>query len=348
MQYTERIKTALNYAEESSKRSRWIVFIMQLAVILVIASIWQQDEHNWVQKRLDAAQNLVRVLTCNPSAIYGQEAVQASQKALPTNAVFPQRIDAEYADSKYYCSGITKEQEKSAQEYHKGWNFSLVEAKKNVADLQQIMVNRVLGVSVPVLGASFDINDLSVISGFTFAILLSWFHFSLLRQQKNVRHVFDIARRADWSGRETGNYLSATYYLLAMTQVLTIPPSTPKDLESPTFLTRISRLPSLIMWTAVIAQIIVVLDDFATMGRGDALSQRVSHVETSLALILLLYLIFRTYLCFRLMAETQAEWVQAYKDMRTPISVRRGEARAQQARVDEGYSEASVVVDVTA
>lgn len=344
MQYIERIKTALNYAEESSKRSRWIVFILQLAVILVIASIWQQDDHNWVQKRFDAAQILVRVMTCNPGAIYGQDAVQASQKALPANAAFPQRIDAEFADSKYYCSTITKEQEKIAKDYHDDWKFSLIEAKKNVSDLQQIMANRVLGVSVPVLGLVFDINDLSVLSGFTFAILLSWFHFSLLRQQKNVRHVFDIARRADWSGKETGNYLSATYYLLAMTQVLTIPPSTPKDLEKPTLLTRISRLPSLIMWTAVIAQVIVVADDYLTMARGDVLNRRVSHVETSLALLLLLYLMFRTYLCFKLMAETQAEWNQAYKDMRTPISVRRGEAKAQQARDDEGYSDAPAPV----
>lgn len=336
MEYTERIKTALNYAEESSKRSRWIVFILQLAVILVVTSIWQQDERNWVQKRFDAAQALVRVLTCHPAAIYGEEAVQASQKALPANAVFPQRIDAEYADSRYYCSGITKEQEKIAKAYHDDWNFSLVEAKKNVADMQQIMSNRILGVSVPVLGLVFDINDLSVISGFTFAILLSWFHFSLLRQQKNVRHVFDIARRADWSGKETGNYLSAIYYLLAMTQVLTIPPSTPKDLEKPTLLTRISRLPSLIMWTAVIAQIIVVVDDYLTMARGDVLNKTVSHVETSLALLLLFYLMFRTYLCFKLMAETQAEWNQAYKDMRTPISIRRGEVKAQQAKDDEG------------
>jgi hypothetical protein len=342
VQYTERIKTALNYAEESSKRSRWIVFILQLAVILVIASIWQQDERNWVQKRFDAAQYLVRVLTCNPSAIYNPEAVHASQAALPANVALPTRIDSEYLDSKYYCSEITKEQETIARQYHQDWHFSLTEAKKNVSDLQQIMANRVLGVTVPVLGIIFDINDLSVISGFTFAILLSWFHFSLLRQQKNVRHVFDIARRADWSGKETGNYLSATYYLLAMTQVLTIPPSTPRDLENPNILMRISRLPSLIMWTAVVAQIIVVVDDCITMARGDALSRTVSHVETSLAFVLLFYLMFRTYLCFKLMAETQAEWIQAYKDMRTPISVRRGEAKAQQARIDEGDGDATV------
>jgi len=61
--------------------------------------------------------------------------------------------------------------------------------------------------------------------------------------------------------------------------------------------------------------------------------------------VLLLYLIFRTYLCFKLMAETQAEWIQAYKDMRTPISVRRGEAKAQQARDDEGYSDAPVPIN---
>jgi hypothetical protein len=342
VQYTERIKTALSYAEESSKRARWIVFILQLAVVLVISSIWQQAEHNWVQKRLDAAQDLVRVLTCDPGAIYGENALHNSQKELPATVVLPSRIDAEYLDSRYYCSEITEEKQKIAARYHHDWGFSLPEAKKNVADLQQIMANRILGFTVPVLGIVFDIDDLSVISGFTFAILLSWFHFSLLRQHKNVRHVFDIARRADWSGKEPGNSLSATYYLLAMTQVLTIPPSTPKDLENPGFLIRISRLPSLIMWTAVIAQIIVVIDDCITMARGDNLNPFVSHFETSLAFLLLFYLIFRTYLCFKLMAETQDEWVAAYKDMRIPISARKGEAQVTQMGEDEAHGDSAL------
>ena len=76
MQYTERVKIALNYAEESSKRSRWIVFMLQLTVIIVIASLWQEAESNWIQKRLNAAQDLVRVLSCAPEQIYGKDAVQ--------------------------------------------------------------------------------------------------------------------------------------------------------------------------------------------------------------------------------------------------------------------------------
>ncbi len=60
MDLPEPLKISLNYAEESSKRSRWIVFIMQLAVVLVIASVWAEDDSNWLQLRLNSAQSAVK------------------------------------------------------------------------------------------------------------------------------------------------------------------------------------------------------------------------------------------------------------------------------------------------
>lgn len=220
-----------------------------------------------------------------------------------------------------------------AEKYHKTWGYSLVEAKKNVADLQQIMANRVMGVSIPVLGVVFDINDLSLISGVTFVILLSWFHFALRRQNKNIRHVFYIAEQADLSEREDPvNCLSAAYFLLAMTQVLTIPPSSPAEIGKQTFLRRVSRLPSIIMWTAVIAQFAVVADDFMTMDPGNTLNPTVNYVETGLATALLIYLVIRTSECYRYMTDTQSVWDQALVDAFKSPAERRALARG--GRVD--------------
>jgi len=353
MQYTERIKLALTYAEESSKRARWIVFVLQLAVIVVIASLWQQADSNWLQQRLYAAQDLVRVLNCRPSAIYGTTLVdqvnkgqinkdQPNKDQINTAQINKDQIskpevqaaaghdDSDSLDTKYSCAAVLKDPARveRARKYQEDWGFSLAEARKNVADLQQLMVNRVLGISFPVLGVVFDVNDLSLLAAVTFAILLSWLHFAVQRQRKNVAHVFSIAEKADLSGNEAGNCLSATYYLLAMTQVLTIPPAEEREAGTPTLLKKISRLPSLIMWTAVIAEVMVLIDDGMTMARGSTLNSTVNYVESGLATLLLFYLIARTRACYRIMTDTQMVWNDAFRKARISPEERRRAAAA--------------------
>jgi hypothetical protein len=332
MQYTERIKLALTYAEESSKRARWIVFILQLAVIVVLASLWQQADSNWLQQRLYAAQDLVRVLSCQPDKVYGEAVVNEAKKSVDRGPSLMLTADAEYLDSKYSCAAVMKDDAKvkRAYKYQKDWGFSLAEAKKNVSDLQQLMVNRVLGVSFPVLGVVFDVNDLSLLAGVTFVILLSWFHFALRRQNKNIIHVFDIARQADLSGKEPDNCLSVTYYLLAMTQVLTIPPADEKDTQKPTFFAKMGKLSNLIMSTAVVAQALVLIDDGLTMARGDTLSPIVNYIESGLAALLWFYLIFRTKECYKIMANTQTVWNEAFNDARiSPADRRKASEKGQ-------------------
>jgi len=108
-----------------------------------------------------------------------------------------------------------------------------------------------------------------------------------------------------------------------MTQVLTIPPAEEKDIQKPTFLTKMGRLSSLIMWTAVVAQALVLIDDGLTMARGNTLNAMVNYIESGFAALLWFYLIFRTKDCYRIMAITQTVWNEAFKDARISPSDRR-------------------------
>ncbi len=209
---------------------------------------------------------------------------------------------------------LTAGERRQAIDYLKQWHFSLAQAKKNVADLQLMMANRVLGVTVPVLGVVFDINDLSIMAGVTFTILLSWFHFSLRRQHDNVKKVFELAGELDSKSKpNNSSNLKMAYDLLAMTQVLTIPPGASAGSRNLSLQRRLLRLPNLIMWTAVVAQAIVLTDDIVTMKHGDDLGVIVSHAETAIASLLLAYMTYRTIQCFRLMSETYSEWLSAYQ-----------------------------------
>ena len=168
------------------------------------------------------------------------------------------------------------------------------------------MNSRVLGVNIPILGASMDINDLSLMAGLSFSILLSWFQFSLRRQHDNVKKLFEIAK-------EHGE-LSTAYDLLAMTQVLTVPPARNANSPAFSFARRLSRLPSLILWTSVIAQGVVLGNDVETMQHGDILAPHVSTIETCLAFVLFAYMIIRTSQCFKMMSETYEQWKEACEE----------------------------------
>lgn len=316
MRLADPVKIALTYAEESSKRGRWIVFIMQLAVVLVIASVWAEDDSNWLQLRLNAAQSAVRLLECDPRNAYPSAKGYKPDDILHDQPRPASHLTEEDWDKEFLCTkALTATELSQGQKYLDQWHYSLAQAKKNVADLQQMMSNRVLGVTVPVLGIVFDINDLSLMAGVTFTILLSWFHFSLRRQHDNVKKVFELAEVADGPHPKTANspsVLKIAYDLLSMSQVLTIPPGTSADSRNLSLKRRLLRLPNLIMWTAVIAQIVVVVDDLATMKHGDDLGVGVSHAETAIASCLLAYMVYRTIQCFRLMGETYFEWVTAY------------------------------------
>jgi hypothetical protein len=311
---SEELKLALSYAEESTKRTRWIVFIMQLGVILVMASVWQQSDLNWLSLRLTASQRAVRYLECEPENAYASGRYPETMLRTAPKLHESTQITPEVLDDLYSCiaNPLNEVERKQARTFISDWGYSLSQAKQHVNILQQAVNAREMGISVPVLGITFDVNDLSVIAGLTFSVLLSWFFFSLKRQHKNIRRIFIIGRES--KNGETSDLCKA-YHLLAMSQVITIPPGRTTDSRNVPLLRRLSRLPNLIMWTAATAQLIVVIDDFETMEGGDYLSPLVNRAETALAIYLLIYILYRTVKCFQLIGNIDDEWLQAYSEI---------------------------------
>lgn len=324
----EELKLALDHVEESSTRTRWIVFILQLAVVLVLASLWHETDYDWLALRLEAAQDAVKLLTCEPEQAFipqlspdDPDALSDREKQNLRANLLQIKKDAKPAESAdlYMCEqfraehdGQRKGEEKKARSYLAIWGYSVEQIKKNVSDLQQLTTSRTLGVGVPVLGISFDVNDLSAIAGLTFAILLSWFYFNLRRQLKNLQWMFFVARNTKHNDR---SYLGATYHLLSMTQVLAIPPESSADSRNVSFIRRVSRLPTMIMWTAPLTLMFVLIDDITTLGTTDYLSRLVNRAETAVAIYLFIYVVYRTIKCFELIGETDHEWVTAYNEI---------------------------------
>ncbi len=87
---------------------------------------------------------------------------------------------------------------------------------QEVQELRKVRIEKIRLIQVPFFGAAFDMNDMGVFAGITFAIVLLWVRFSLSRQLSNFRLAFKAAEKQRKS--------KLCYELLAMQQVLSVPP----------------------------------------------------------------------------------------------------------------------------
>jgi len=135
--------------------------------------------------------------------------------------------------------------------------------------LMKSYVNNSYTVHVPFFGVSFDVNDLALLSGVAFIILLVLFRFCLARELDNLGVGFERAKK--------DQRLDTFYHLLAMRQVLTTPaidwPASPgdgRDLRRPGLMVKIVPKSLSILPALVLA--VVIIHDFATSDYGNAVS----------------------------------------------------------------------------
>jgi len=135
--------------------------------------------------------------------------------------------------------------------------------------LMKAYVNNTFTIHVPFFGISFDVNDLGLLSGVAFLILLLLFRFCLARELDNLRVGF---QKADREGR-----LDTFYLLLAMRQVLSMPRTdwpigrrASGNRKKPGLIVRV--VPKSLAWLPVIVLAVVIAHDLLTFPYGNAVS----------------------------------------------------------------------------
>lgn len=172
----------------SSDRSRRMVFIITTICVLILVANWNLHQASWARIRMRKAAEL-RALGQTP-----QPATTATTKK---NATSDQRA--------------------------KAYNELVVSA------YPEEYVKQMLVVQIPIVGIATDVNEIGMLGGVTLSLLMGILLLALMRQHENLYlSTFKIIRLHDHYSKERGdgeskaNYL---YHLLAMTQVLTSPPT---------------------------------------------------------------------------------------------------------------------------
>ncbi len=176
------IEDYLEASSDASARSRNMVLLLMVASILAFAGLLNSLQNQWMAERIERLGD--------PKGEYTQSWLGA------------------YPAAKNY---------KSPEDYSKAVDLYEKRYLDFCNSIQKAYVDNSLTIRVPVLGFSFDVNDLALLSGIGFIVILSCYRFFLSREIDNIRVSFAEAKS------EGLNKLEEFYRLLAMRQVFTVP-----------------------------------------------------------------------------------------------------------------------------
>jgi len=225
-----------------TKRVRATLLILGTAFVLFTISFYNSWQSGWYKSRIAVHEDQLKWLVFLTDTNYCSEAF-----GVPPTIPKEERKEFERARTYYIKLGYTPEI-----------------LKANLINYQRAKIENILLIKVPFFGIAFDINDLALVSGITFLILLSYLLYGLLLKLNDLNAVFELIKY--WEVNE--KIKSYAYVLLKSNQTLTIKPVT-NVLPNITFL---SIFPKLIYTLPTFLLAIIIIHDVYTKDLGGLLN----------------------------------------------------------------------------
>lgn len=180
----------------SSDSVRTVIVVMVTTSVLVFVGFWNsKPSGGWLDQRIEVRRAALRFFH-EPGQPEFEPATDLTPEALARYESAKKFI----ANSKFNTSSADDKDQLLAE----------------ILDLRKIRLEKIRLIQVPFFGTVFDMNDMGIFAGVAFTIVLLWFRYSLARQLRNLRLAFKEA--------EKSHQLKLCYDLLAMEQMLTVPP----------------------------------------------------------------------------------------------------------------------------
>lgn len=261
----------------SGNRGRSILILIITSSILVFSAYWNSRSNSWLNSRIRVVEDAIYWWDFN-----AQNRVLSD---LPEHEKYDNedrlRRGAEYVQ--------IRDIKDKAQ---------LAELLRGLYALRSEQVNVI---RIPFFGTAFDINDLGLLSGFSFVVLLMGFRFSLLRELFNVTLTFNVAKKT--------NQLEICYQRLAMHQVLHIPKILPYEYpRRQRLLVLWDNLPKLLFLLPVALQLVVFWQDLALFPFAARFYSSVIYISYAFELLFLILILVLTISCFRVANEISKIW----------------------------------------
>jgi hypothetical protein len=266
-------------AGDSARRSRLAFLVLMVASVLGFAAFWNSRQSGWLNTR------------------YRVEAdVQRWWPYLSTKREPPSLSDdlrGRFTQAQLFVQERISTPDSDAK--------ASVDADVDI--FRKLRATDVMSVRVPFFAVSFDVNDLGMIGGIGFVVILLWLAFCIASELRDTALVF---RRGDESG-----LLTHVYDLLIMQQVLTVAPQLEDEHESWT-----RWITKSLFWLPAVVQILVFVNDMNTWDAAeslDRLATRASAIGSGSALLLILAL---TGICWGNSVQLDRDWRARWKEVK--------------------------------
>ncbi len=291
---------ALELAKESSDRARTILLIMQVTCIIAFMAAWREAPFGWTLTRLKIAQTAVAYLgyvDCQKKQHPEAPGVGPDANSRSDACVAPEGGQA-----------LKPAEIELAKAYLAGSNLTLAQAEKHLDILYDMLVTHTMNVTVPFLGFTFDVNDLSVLGGMSFLLILVWFYFSLRREELNIAMLFQ---------QHKGQALNEVYRLASMTQVLTVTPKAhaPENKFKVKALASVLRL---LFFSPLAVQSFVLYIDRKTFGRVAPFNPHLVKGQFTAGVWFFMLMFFVTWWCLRRSRAVDKIWQDANSRRQAP------------------------------
>jgi hypothetical protein len=230
----------------AGSRSRRITLLLCFAGVLAFMAAWNSREKSWARMRYTRLAEFYPILN--------SDSVKGAKK-----------------DTVVFAKALTDKQ----LDYLK---VTGIDTKEEIEDLRKLYVDlkrEIYLVKVPILGITFDINDLGMFSGITFSLLMLLLWFVQEREEENLNFTLKSAYR--------NNLLNIYYTKLWMGQVLMVPPAKNRSKESywPVLLKALYFIP-------LLSQVYIFWNDWKTHKYGAIISEEMTEDLFLKSLIFLL------------------------------------------------------------
>jgi hypothetical protein len=287
---------------EASSRVRFVMLAVIVASVASIATLWSEHDGAWERSRLKVFDTKYSLLTacgvwehpleyrerCEEphqpeSRIEGETAISPPTKI--NYALLPPECQNEetICDAIRWFNDIGISTNRGAEAFaEKQW---------------EAYINNVRYVKSPVLGFTFDINDLGLLTGLTFSILMLVMVFYSNRAHENlavsmwkVREITKTEHCYD----DPGSKANLLYHALAMQQVFTVPPTLARWQDLRIF----SKSHYALFILPFLVQMFVLHGDFKSAPSGFNVNRTQTLISLSGQTFFLLLALFLCLLCW--------------------------------------------------
>jgi len=238
------LTTYIDIFKTSSNRVRYLILILTIASVLVFTGIMNSRRGGWLNQRVVLARVALR-----------------------------HEVWKDPKDRKAQVPGFIQDsvnQVRAAGEWAKRYSLdSDCAIQKRLEEMEKSHIQNALVMKMPILGLSFDVNDLGTFSGIAFVVLMLLLLTSLSHQHQNlilclwrVRGICDNEKGLD----KQDSRANLLYHGLAMTQVLAHPPTLARWRRG-----AVRHLPKLFFLPPVSTQLLTASYDSMTFDFGQQL-----------------------------------------------------------------------------